>query len=119
MLALHLISVAMIVGGALFVTASGVMAKKLPGWYWLTPVVGLLISGIWQFLDATGDGVTPRWHMIFGIKMLLALHILAIAGLMMRGTAPEAKMVRWMKGVAASGVVAIVLGSLLSALHRY
>src|SRR5579883_1722664 len=43
----------------------------------LTAVAGLIISGIYNFLHKTG--LTPTYHAIFGIKILLALHVFAAA----------------------------------------
>src|SRR4051794_28441327 len=43
----------------------------------LLAVAGLIISGLYNFL--TNPGHSPRYHMFFGIKILLALHVFAVA----------------------------------------
>jgi uncharacterized membrane protein len=75
----------------------------------LSAIAGLLISGIYNFLNKTG--LTPAWHAVFGIKILLALHVFAAAFLAARPENP--KRARQLTGVAISGVIIVVLSAVL------
>ena len=50
-------------------------------------IEGLLISGLLQPADKPGH--RPVYHMLFGIKMLLALHVFAVAILIARPKNPR------------------------------
>jgi uncharacterized membrane protein len=80
-------------------------------WVW-SAVAGLLISGIWNFLHKTG--LTPVYHAIFGIKILLALHVFAAAILAARPDNPRRS--RQLTGVVASGIIIVVLSAILRGL---
>jgi uncharacterized membrane protein len=72
-------------------------------------VAGLLISGVYNFLNKTG--LTPAYHAVIGVKFLLVLHVFAVAIL---ATKPDnAKRARQLTGVAASGVVIVILSAVL------
>jgi uncharacterized membrane protein len=75
----------------------------------LSAIAGLLISGIYNFLNKTG--LTPAWHAVFGIKILLALHVFAAAFLAARPENP--KRARQLTGVAISGVIIVVVSAVL------
>jgi hypothetical protein len=75
----------------------------------LFAIAGLLISGTWNFLHKTG--LTPAYHAVFGIKILLALHVFAAAFLAARPGNP--KRARQLTGVAISGVVIVILSAVL------
>jgi hypothetical protein len=72
-------------------------------------MAGLLISGIYNLLF-TGRH-TPRFHMVFGIKMLLVLHVFAVALLATRPDNP--RRARQLTGVAISGAVIVILSVVL------
>lgn len=75
----------------------------------LFSIAGLLVSGIYNFLNKTG--LTPAWHAVFGIKVLLVLHVFAVAILASRENNP--KRARQLTGVAVSGVVIVILSAVL------
>ncbi len=72
-------------------------------------IVGLLISGIYNFLNKTG--LTPAYHAVIGIKFLLALHVFAVAILAARRNNLNRE--RQLTGVAISGVVIVILSAVL------
>src|ERR1700722_15879840 len=89
---LHIVSAITLVGGALTwryaaIPATAPLAEdtrsKLgdamaAAWrpFVLSAIAGILISGIFNFLRKTG--LTPAYHAVFGIKMLLVLHVFAV-----------------------------------------
>jgi hypothetical protein len=116
--AIHILSVVMLIGSAFYIRFVEKGAERIPAWYLFTPIVGVLGSGTWQFINALqAGGLEKGWHMVFGIKSLFVLHILAVTLLQMRMKADEAKRKRWMTGIVASGTLAIVLSGTLRLLH--
>ena len=75
----------------------------------LSAIAGSLISGIFNFLRKTG--LTPAYHAVFGIKMLLALHVFAVLFIATRPHNP--KLSRQLTGVAISGVIIVILSAVL------
>ena len=122
---LHIISAVTLVGGALTwryaaIPAIAPLAEETrakigdaiaAAWrpFVLTAILGILISGVFNFLRKTG--LTPAYHAIFGIKMLLALHVFAV--LFVATGAPNAKRSRQLTGVAISGVLIVILSAVL------
>jgi len=78
-----------------------------------TAMALLLISGLYRFLTTPGLG--PAYHAIFGIKMLLALHVFAVGILILKPRNP--KRVRLMTGTLISGLVIVLLSAILRQLH--
>lgn len=78
----------------------------------LTAVAGLIISGVYNFLHKTG--LTPAYHAIFGIKILLALHVFAAAILAARPD--NARRSRQLSGVVVSGIIIVILSAVLRGL---
>jgi len=69
----------------------------------------LLISGTYNIL--TNLGHTPLYHMLLGIKLLLAMHVFAVAVLITR---PHNKRrARMMAGAAISGLAIIAIAAYL------
>ncbi|MDP9170688.1 MAG: hypothetical protein M3N54_08735 [Acidobacteriota bacterium] len=75
-------------------------------------VAGLLISGLYNFLRKTG--LTPAYHAIIGIKILLALHVFAVAILACRAGNPKRD--RQLTGVVISGFIIVALSAVLRGL---
>jgi uncharacterized membrane protein len=72
-------------------------------------VVGLLVSGVYNFLIKTG--LTPAYHAVIGVKFLLVLHVFAVALIV---TKPDnAKRSRQLTGIAVSGVSIVILSAVL------
>jgi uncharacterized membrane protein len=75
-------------------------------------VAGLLVSGTYNFLRKTG--LTPAYHAVIGIKILLALHVFAVAILACR--AGNERRDRQLTGVVISGVIVVALSAVLRGL---
>jgi uncharacterized membrane protein len=70
---------------------------------------GILISGIYNYLRKTG--LPPAYHAIFGIKFLLALHVMAV---LLLATRPRNdRRSRQLTGVAFSAVTIVILSAVL------
>lgn len=107
---LHITSVVILIGGIFYARfAAGAYAERFRKWIWLT-VPAILGSGLYNLL--TKGDLPSRYHMVFGIKMLLVLHIFAVA-ILMTTRAAEEKRVKLMTGVAISGLVVLLLSSYL------
>jgi hypothetical protein len=78
----------------------------------LTAVAGLIISGVYNLLHKTG--LAPAYHAIFGIKVLLALHVFAAAILAARPDNPRRS--RQLTGVVVSGIIIVILSAILRGL---
>ena len=76
------------------------------------PLIGLLaISGIYNLLHKAG---TPSpYHAVFGVKVLLALHVFAVAMLLGKAGASDEKRLRWMTGISFSGFAIVILSAYL------
>ena len=75
----------------------------------------LLLSGLWN-LATHFSGKPPQYHMVFGMKLLLALHVFAmlvIAGLPAGDPARDARRPRQMASAAVSGILILLLSAYL------
>ena len=122
---LHIVSAITLVGGALTWRYAAIPAmaplaedtrSKLgnaiaAAWrpFVLSAIAGALISGIFNFLRKTG--LTPAYHAVFGIKILLALHVFAVLFIATRANNPKRS--RQLTGVAISGVIIVILSAVL------
>jgi hypothetical protein len=128
----HIASVALLIGGIAYARAVAVpvltgndrftIFERLAARY--RPVVyaaiaGIVVSGLYGVFTRTGH--TRYYHMWFGIKMLLALHVFAAAILSVRPTAgteiDEAKRGRRMTGVVVSGLLVILIAAYLRRIY--
>lgn len=73
----------------------------------------VLGTGAVNFM-ASMKNAPPGWHALVGIKVLLALHALAMVFLLARGQADAAKAARWRKGALISGSVTALIGLYVS-----
>ncbi len=117
----HVTSAIFLAGGLLFARVilrgrwTPEMAAAFQPWAWRLSAL-LAISGLYNFLLKAH---TPKpYHMLFGIKVLLALHVMAIAILLGREGTPEAKSKRWLTGVVASGLAITAISAVLRHLSR-
>jgi uncharacterized membrane protein len=82
-------------------------------------IAGLLVSGLYNFLGSPDH--SRYYHVWFGIKMLLALHIFAGAILAVRLKAGEAadrsKRARRLTGVMVSGLVVLLISAYLRRIY--
>lgn len=78
----------------------------------------LLFTGIQNFTHVIGaTGVPKGWHMWFGIKFLVGLHLIAINMLVSNPATDQAKKLRLLQGAAISGFVAVLLAGYLNYLR--
>jgi len=81
-------------------------------------IAGLVVSGLYNFLMHRGH--TPYFHMWFGIKVLLALHVFAGAILAVRSShthEQEAARARRMTGVIIVGLLIILISAYLRLIY--
>jgi uncharacterized membrane protein len=87
----------------------------------LTSITLLLITGLYNFYRIYQAGVAPGYHMVFGIKFLLALHVFGMLDLLSKppGADPrrDAKRSRLALGAMISAVIIVALGAYLRTLH--
>ncbi|MEZ5404354.1 MAG: hypothetical protein R2729_32035 [Bryobacteraceae bacterium] len=111
----HIASIAVLTGGCLHAwLAAREGGSGVPGpWPRAVrmAVVLAVLSGIRNLL---AKGATPPgYHAIFGVKMLLALHVLAVAIVASKPEMDGAKRTRLLGGVAASAFVTILISAYL------
>ena len=75
----------------------------------LASVIGLIVSGTYNLL--TNPGHTPRYHMLLGVKLMLALHVFAVAFLITQPRNP--RRVRMMTGTVISGLLILAISAYL------
>ena len=75
----------------------------------LAAIVGLILSGTYNLL--TNPGHTPKYHMLLGIKLMLALHVFAVALLITQPKNP--KRTRMMTGTLISGLIILAISAYL------
>jgi hypothetical protein len=123
MLALHIICAVTLVGGAI-----AWRFASLPGLQLLDPAVrtkvenaaaaawrpvvfaaiaGVLVSGIYNFMHRPVK--TQTFHMLFGVKMLLVLHVFAVWGVAARPD--NARRSRQLTGIVISGIVILIISA--------
>jgi uncharacterized membrane protein len=119
---LHIASTALLIGGvafARFIAVPALQAIPEPeraevwdGIAWrfravvYPAIAGLIVSGIYNFLIHPGH--SPFYHALFGIKVLLAVHVFAASILVVKEPKP-----RRMTGVVISGLLVILIAAYL------
>ena len=114
----HIVSAIVLLGGVIYARfVRGGMSDQDAARFRqiaLIAIVLLLISGTYNLLNKAS---TPSpYHAIFGVKVLLALHVFAVAVLLGKAGAPAEKRLRQMTGVAISGTVIAALSAYLRSL---
>ncbi len=122
---LHIASMATLIGGILF--ARLVMAPSLAGVseearvslsermaarfrpFVYAAITGLVLSGTFNLL--TTPGHRPFYHMLLGVKLLLVLHVFAVAILIVQPNNP--RRTRMMTGTVISGLLILVISAWL------
>ncbi len=128
----HISSVVVLLGGVLYarfvlgpataaLAAEGrrAMAEQLAARYrpWLfAALAGLVASGLYNLF--TKPKLPAGYHAWFGVKMLLAMHIIAVSVLLCKPGVDEAKRARWMTGIAGSGLAVLLLSAWLRQLWQ-
>lgn len=102
---LHIASVIVLLGGIFYArfAVGELLPKYKPVIY--TAIVGILISGTYQFL--TKPFFPATYQMMFGIKILLALHVFAAAVLYRKGKE------RALTGIVISGTLIVAISAYL------
>ncbi len=77
----------------------------------------LVLTGAFNFMTRM-KGAPAGWHALIGIKILLALHAIAMIFLIARGTAGPEKEARWRKGALGSATLAALIGLYYSNIAR-
>lgn len=108
---LHVVSFVVLIGGIFYARYFvGSLSPRFRGWIFAS-IAGLLVSGVYTFL--TKPSFPAGYHMWFGIKMLLALHIFVVGVLLAAPSGDDAKRLRSMTGVVYSGLAIFLISSWL------
>ena len=111
----HVGAVICLIGALLWSHLDGrAMDRRNAGWLWLGVVLAL-VSGGFQFA-AHVRGASGTWHLVAGLKLVLALHVLCVTVLLSRGVLEEEKRVRLTRGALYSGWTVVLLGVILHTL---
>jgi uncharacterized membrane protein len=85
---------------------------------WLRFAVFMLVlSGLYNLV--TKSNIPPGYHMWFGIKMLLALHVIVVSFLLSSSSIAQERRNRMTIGVVVSGVVVVLLSAYLRFLSNW
>ena len=110
MRATHILAVTTLLGGVIFARITKSPVGSFASYFgWAAFLI--LISGIYNLV--TKENIPPRYHLWFGIKMLFALHILAVSAMLARSSVSEEKKFRLMGGVAVTGLLTVILSAYL------
>ena len=107
----HITSVVILIGSAYYVHRTGSGFAPLFRSTVYTGVAAIFISGLYNFL--TKASYPPHYHMWFGIKFLLALHVLAALVLAVRRQAPTEKLQRSLRILLVSATAVIIISNYL------
>ncbi len=113
----HVASAIILLGGVIF--ARAVRHAQLFREYRAlatAAIAALFLSGLYNLL--TKANTPTPYHMIFGIKFLLALHVFGVGLMSTRATVDETTRQRWLTGVAVSGLAVTLLSAYLRWLSR-
>ena len=122
---LHIASAITLMGGMIFAAIAWLPALRTAGadgqsmsdaiaarfrpWF-AAAIAGLLLSGFYNYMrHAAAKDVPTMYHMVFGMKFLLALHVFAVGWLSLGRGNP--KRGRQISGVVISGLVIIGLSA--------
>lgn len=108
----HITSVVILIGGIFYARffAAGGWSEKFRPWIYGT-VLLIVPSGVYNLL--TKAAYPPGYHIGFGIKMLLALHIFVAALLMTLRPFEPAKRARSMTGIVISALFVFLISAWL------
>jgi len=108
----HIAGAILVLGGLFRAHISGLHKVDSYGKWLVAGAVLLVLSGAWQFVLRMHDA--PKlWHAVAGIKVLLALHVIAVSLLLARKGLDEAKRARLARGAVISGWIVVLLGAFL------
>jgi uncharacterized membrane protein len=107
----HITSVVILIGSAYYVHRAGTAFAPRFRTTVYTAVGAVFVSGLYNFL--TKASYPPGYHMWFGIKVLLALHVLAALVLAARHETTSAKLQRSLRILLLSATAVIVISNYL------
>ena len=112
---LHISSIATLVGGTLFARiAAGAFTDEVAA-RWRPVAIGAVavafVTGLYTLL--TKLVTPPGYHMWFGIKFLLALHVFAVSVLVCRAGMTAQKRHRLLGGSAITSLVIVAISAIL------
>ena len=107
---IHITSVVVLIGGIAYARFLCSYSPRFRAWIYAC-IVGLLGSGLYNFL--TKASVSSTYHMWFGIKILLVLHIFAAAIMITTPTNNEGKRARRMSGILISALAVMLISAYL------
>lgn len=79
--------------------------------------LAVALTGAFNFMTKMKEP-PPGWHALIGIKILLALHVIAMVVLLARGEAAPEKQARWRRGALATAALTILIGLYYSNIAR-
>lgn len=129
----HIISVVTVLGGLLYTSLALIPALKVlpeagrvefaaaansrfrP---WLRfAIFTLIVSGLYNLVMKAN--IPPGYHIWFGIKMLFALHVIAVSFLLSSPSVTQERRTRMTTGVVISGLVVVLLSAYLRFLSSW
>ena len=114
-LGIHIIMAMLIAGGGLAALFSGgTTISVLPRRSAMIGIVLLTLTGINNFTARLGTGFPKGYHMWFGIKFLLALHILTMTFIVSGPNHTPEKRARLLKGVGISAIAVVLISVYLN-----
>jgi hypothetical protein len=111
-LAVHIICAAVLIGGALAWQMASARMKvddAIASWkpVVITAIAGLLVTGVYNYLHRPVK--SPTFQMLFGIKMLLALHVFVVTIIATRPN--NERRSRQLMGVVISGILILIISA--------
>jgi hypothetical protein len=114
-LGIHIVMAMLLAGSGLAALFSGgATVSVLPRRSAFIAIALLVITGANNFIARIGTGVPKGYHMWFGIKFLLALHILSMAIIVSGPQHTPEKRARLLKGVGASAIAVVLISVYLN-----
>ena len=114
-LGIHIVMAMLIAGGGLAAIFSrGATISVLPRRSAMIGIVLLTLTGINNFTVRLATGVPKGYHMWFGIKFLLALHILTMTFILSGPNHTPEKRARLLKGVGISAIAVVLISVYLN-----
>lgn len=113
----HIVSAIVLLGGVIFVRILRQPSLMAPfRGAAIVSIGAILASGVYNLLHKAST--PPPYHMIFGVKFLLALHVFAVALIITKQGTPDSKRHRLLGGVVGSGLAITLLSAYLRWLSR-
>lgn len=111
----HVASAVTLLGGVIALKCvagpvTGGMARRWRGVV-LWSGTGLVLAGLWNLM--TKENPPPGYHMWFGIKFLLAMHVLAVSAIAAKESTPVEKRGRLLGGAMWSGLAVVLISAWL------